>query len=229
MIFRDADDMAGVAGEYVLGVLPQNEMDDVEREMSRNHDLAVAVGFWRDKLLDVAPPTTAIEPASDTWERINRQISGASRGEVKGRWWDNLFFWRVSGIAGALATILLSLYLVFTVQRQEEEKYIAVLQPPGAGAAWLVEVDAKVVRLRPLSPVSVPSGKSVQFWTKPAGAAGPTSLGLVAADRPTTVTTDKLPGMAVDQLFEVTLEPERGSPVDRPTGPILAVGKAVPL
>ena len=63
----------------------------------------------------------------------------------------------------------------------------------------------------------------------PEGAAGPTSLGLVPSDRPSEVQLSRLPGVTLNQLFEVTLEPQAGSPLNRPTGPILAAGKAVRL
>lgn len=229
MNFLDEDEMMELAGEYVLGLLQQEEMRDVEREMARNQRLAGAVGYWRDKLLEIAPPADPVAPSAATWRRISRTIRPPARPAGAFGWWNNLYFWRAGGIAGLLATALLSLYLVVGGQGRDAEKYLAVLQPPASGAAWLVEVDERVVRLRPLAPIALPPGKSVQFWTKPEGAAGPTSLGLVAPDRTTVVPAEKLPGMEVEQLFEVTLEPEAGSPTGRPTGPILAVGKAIRL
>jgi len=57
----------------------------------------------------------------------------------------------------------------------------------------------------------------------------PVELGLVPPDRPTEILLSSLPGIGPNQLFEVTLEPQTGFPLNRPTGPILAVGKAVRL
>jgi anti-sigma-K factor RskA len=37
---------------------------------------------------------------------------------------------------------------------------------------------------------------------------------------------EALPDTVADQLFEITLEPEGGSPIGRPTGPILFKGNA---
>lgn len=132
-------------------------------------------------------------------------------------------------MAGLAASALLAFILLTTSPELGELQYLAVLQSPDSGTNWLVEIDSSKVRLRPLSPVSVGSGKAVQFWTKPEGAAGPTSLGLVAIDRRTEILLTSLPGLGPNQLFEVTLEPQTGSPINRPTGPILAVGKAVRL
>ena len=76
---------------------------------------------------------------------------------------------------------------------------------------------------------SVPAGRAWQFWTKPEGAAGPTSLGLVRAGQTLEVPVQRLPAVGARQLFEITLEPEAGSPTGRPTGPILYVGSTVAL
>ena len=39
----------------------------------------------------------------------------------------------------------------------------------------------------------------------------------------------RLPTLEAQQLFELTLEPEGGSPLDRPTGPVLFLGRTVQL
>jgi anti-sigma-K factor RskA len=39
----------------------------------------------------------------------------------------------------------------------------------------------------------------------------------------------QLPAVEAQQLFEITLEPATGSPLNRPTGPILFVGRTVAL
>jgi len=39
----------------------------------------------------------------------------------------------------------------------------------------------------------------------------------------------RLPAVQGRQLFEITLEPAGGSPYDRPSGPILYLGRTVPL
>jgi anti-sigma-K factor RskA len=106
-----------------------------------------------------------------------------------------------------------------------------VLQAPDDKATgWVVEVTGDKVRLVPVGAgAPVPAGKSLQFWTKPEGAAGPTSLGLVRAGVITELPIARLPAVQAQTLFELTLEPEAGSPLPRPTGPILYVGRSVRL
>ena len=69
--------------------------------------------------------------------------------------------------------------------------------------------------------------KALQFWTKAKDASAPTSLGLVPPDRVTEIDVASLPVLEREQLFELTLEPETGSPIGRPTGPILYLGRTV--
>ncbi|MEB0134176.1 anti-sigma factor [Actimicrobium sp. CCC2.4] len=229
MNFQDPEQVNLLAGEYVLGVLPLAQQAAFEQELLHNRALVVAVGYWRDRLLEMAPPPVPVEPAASLWQRIERSLPGRAGAPGRG-WWNSLSFWRFSGALGVLASAVLVMKLVAVVpQAASAPQFLAVLQAPATGTNWLVEVDDRVVRLRPLSPTAVVAGKSVQFWTKPVGAAGPTSLGLVRTDRPTEIARSLLPGMSPNQLFEVTLEPQDGSPLPRPTGPILAVGRAILL
>lgn len=111
-------------------------------------------------------------------------------------------------------------------------RYLAVLQSPDQrSTGWVVELQAgRTLRLVPVGDVgSVPAGRAWQFWTKPEGAAGPTSLGLVRAGQTLELPVQRLPAVGARQLFEITLEPEAGSPTGRPTGPILYVGRTVAL
>ena len=103
--------------------------------------------------------------------------------------------------------------------------------PQDNSTGWVVEVTrGDRVRLIPVGPMSpVPAGKALQFRTKAEGAAGPTSLGLVAAGRTTEPPAALLPAVGEKQLFELTLEPEGGSPVNRPTGPVLFLGRTLRL
>ena len=230
MNFNDRDERTALAGEYVLGVLLPAEKREFEYELQNNRELTDAVAFWQDHLLEITPAPEPVEPSHDLWSRIERNLPGRAVKPQKSRkLWNNLVFWRASGLIGLAASTLLALGWLFVLLQPLGPEYLAVLQAPDKGASWLVEIDSQAVGLRPLSLVNVDPGNSIQFWTKLEGAAGPTSLGLVSPDKKTKILLNKLPGLDQNQLFEVTLEPKSGSPIDRPTGPILAVGKSVRL
>jgi anti-sigma-K factor RskA len=95
---------------------------------------------------------------------------------------------------------------------------------------WIVQASASgAIRLAPLGSTPVAPGKSLQLWTKADGWKGPVSLGLVEPGKPLEIKQAALPAVQPNQLFEITLEPQDGSPIGRPTGPILYIGRAVQL
>ncbi|MFM9880222.1 MAG: anti-sigma factor domain-containing protein [Burkholderiaceae bacterium] len=152
-----------------------------------------------------------------------------------------LRLWQTTGSLALAACAVLASLLVFKgsaptppaaqISASGNVRYVTMLQGPDQPSGWLVEVIANDrLRLVPVGPaMAVPSGKALQFWTKLDGAAGPTSLGLVKPGQAIEIPLSKLPGVGEKQLFELTLEPEAGSPIDKPTGPILFVGRSVRL
>ena len=232
MNFSDENDLQASAGEYVLGGLSLDERKAFDIELQRNRTLAAAVGQWQDRLLQLAPAAESVAPPAALWQRIERNLPRDKEAPTSpGRsWWNNVGFWRAWGLAGAVAVLVLAFMLVVAVPADvAPAQYLAVLETPGAGARWIVQADATSVQLIPVANVVPGVKQSLQFWTKQQGAAGPTSLGLVAANQRIVIPTSRLPGLSANQLFEVTLEPEKGSPLPRPTGPVLALGRTVRL
>ena len=54
------------------------------------------------------------------------------------------------------------------------------------------------------------------------------SLGVLEGTRAARLAFGDLPDPGAEQLYEVTLEPQGGSPTGRPTGPIIGKGLAAP-
>lgn len=242
MNFQDQDELMAFAGEYVLGVLSEADRAAVEHELRHNRVLAVAVAYWQDRLLEMAPAPLPVAPAADAWQRIEGRLApvapvtrvaptaATTPRPKRPSLWDSMQFWRAWAMGGALATVLLALVVVTGAPRQAAgPQYVVVLEAPAVGARWVVQADATAVRLIPVANVVAGPHQSLQFWTKPQGAAGPTSLGLVAANQRIVIPASRLPALGPNQLFEVTLEPEAGSPLGRPTGPVLAVGRSALL
>ena len=242
---RDAEERRAAAGEYVLGTLAEDDRAAVESTLPNDAALAAEVYAWQDRLLGLSERATPAEPSAQLWQRISVALDGtvaiapaarASRPARPARtpWWQRLGLWQgISGLAVA-ASLAMAVFLAGSLRAPDAgaARYLAVLQSPADRATgWVVEIEAgRSVRLVPVAAgAAVPAGKSLQFWTKPQGAAGPTSLGLVEAGTALTLPVSRLPAVGVEQLFEITLEPEAGSPIGRPTGPILYVGRSVLL
>jgi anti-sigma-K factor RskA len=227
------------AGEYVLGTLDAAAHADIERRLGTDHALRAEVYAWQDRLLGLTQRVAPSHPRAGTWTGIAARLTpqGPSAAAppraaaANDALWQRLRRWQALGALAMAASLLLAGLLVLRAPEPASARYLAVLQAPDdKSTGWVVELTADKVRLVPVAPTAaVPAGRALQFWTKPEGAAGPTSLGLVRAGVVTELPLARLPAVAPQTLFELTLEPEGGSPLDRPTGPILYVGRSVRL
>ncbi|HTE13869.1 MAG TPA: anti-sigma factor [Burkholderiales bacterium] len=233
MIPTDPAERNATAAEYVIGTLSDAEHTEFEHAMARDFVLQQDVYYWQDKLLPMTRMLAPVEPSPAVWLRIERNLQTASRGTEapKRPWWAGLNFWRYGAVAASLIAAVLALKLIVPATTPEAIRYVAVLQSPDKkDAGWIVEASAGgKLRLTPLGTTTVGPQKVLQFWTKAQSASGPTSLGLVAPDRVTEIDVARLPVLEREQLFELTLEPEGGSTIGRPTGPILYVGRTVAM
>jgi anti-sigma-K factor RskA len=163
---------------------------------------------------------------------LDTRLPPRRAAERRAPWWQGLRFWQGLSAASVVASLLLAVRLL-APPAADGARYVALLESPDERrvAGWVVEVQAGgALRLVPVGDTPpVPPGRALQFWTKPQGAAGPTSLGLVRAGQTVQMPVTRLPAVGAQQLFEITLEPEAGSPIGRPTGPILFVGRTVAL
>lgn len=237
MNLENREELEALAGEYVLGVLSPAEAAEIERAMPTNRELRGAVYYWENRLLALTSAVAPIKPEPTLWAGIERELAAragpntaAARARIKSRagWWQSLAFWRFGSFVGFAATAAL-LWFVFVGQPIEAvSAYTAVLQAPDKSAGYLVQADhSGGVHLIPLVSTAPAADKALQFWTKQESAKGPTSLGVVPANQRVHIKADHLPGLEANQLFEITLEPAGGSPIGRPTGAILFVGRTV--
>jgi anti-sigma-K factor RskA len=128
-------------------------------------------------------------------------------------------------LIGALATSRqLRRELIALAQRKPI--YVAVLVNEATketGAIVNTFSDGRV-ELIPLRSIDVPAGRALQVWTLWDRSVGPKSIALTSQSRTLQLDLEDLPETVADQLFEITLEPEGGSPIGRPTGPVLFKG-----
>lgn len=231
MIPVDPPERAATAAEYVVGTLTPAERGEVEQALPRDAGLRQDVYFWQDKLLAMTRMLAPVEPSPAVWSRIEYSINQAktSRTAPSQPWWEGLAFWRFGAAFASVLAVVLAMQLLPADAPVPGTRYLAVLQSPDRqDAGWIVEAAAGgKLRLIPLGTTTVAPQKALQFWTKTKDASAPTSLGLVPPDRVTEIDVASLPALEREQLFELTLEPETGSPTGRPTGPILYVGRTV--
>jgi anti-sigma-K factor RskA len=141
--------------------------------------------------------------------------------------WRNLAFWRVAGLGSAAAALVLGVGLaVFAARDARTPVLVAVLikegtNEPGAVVHAFANGQAELI---PLESIDVPPDRALEIWTLWDRARGPVSIGLLDRARSVRLRLDQAPRTGPSQLFEITLEPKGGSPIGRPTGPILMKG-----
>ncbi|WP_295988044.1 anti-sigma factor [uncultured Variovorax sp.] len=231
------DDIDALAGEYVLGTLSANARAAVEARMLGEPALREAVQAWEARLLPLASLAPPADPSPALWSRIERTLGSATapmpkvvspaRASGFASWWNNLQLWRGLAAGGFAAAALMVAVLV-TRPLPTPQYMVVLVAPQDKSPGWVIQTtSSRQLSLVPLGTMEVPPQKTLQFWTKAEQWRGPVSLGLVKQGQTLRIPIDKLPPLEPNQLFELTLEPENGSPIDRPTGPIQFIGRAV--
>ncbi|RZA28568.1 MAG: RNA polymerase subunit sigma-70 [Lysobacteraceae bacterium] len=224
-------DPQDLAGQYVIGTLPAAARRELERALPHDAALRAAVAEWEARLLPLTELAEPVEPSAQLWPRIAGSLAARSvRMPVKSSWWNRVALWRGLAAAG-FATALAMAVVTLQPPRPDAPRYMVVLAAPQDMApGWVLQSSGDgALRLVPLRPTAVPPARALQLWTKADGWAGPVSLGLVEPGKAVEVPLGKLPPLQRNQLFEITLEPPAGSPIGRPTGPILFIGRAVEM
>lgn len=237
----DNDDHELRHAEYVLGVLDAAARVEVEGEIESDPQAATAVQWWQQHLTPLSEDIAATAPPEYIWARIQDALGHAAtipasdaRAPAKRGLWDSLVLWRWLGV-GASVVAAACLVLVFTVPRittvppavVSPAYMVASIAQNNGVAGWTatMDLDHKRMVVVPATPAAVAADKSTELWLIPPGQK-PISLGLIAENRPTTVTLSPtmVKQLSAKALLAVSVEPHGGSPTGQPTGPVVAKG-----
>ncbi len=239
------------AGHYVLGVMNRAEIEAFETELVSDSGLREEVRYWQNRLVPLANLIPPIAPPSDLWVRIEDRIEGLRRSRnseretvltdmrneidilERARRWSRGLAAALGGLA--VAAVAASILLVIERQELRDEivalsetppTYVVVLSDENNAPLLLLEALADGgLEATPLRDLPGAEQQTLELWTLIDPEEGPISLGPLRADQDTRIPAARLPVIQPDQLFEVSLEPPGGSPVGRPTGPVLMIGR----
>lgn len=229
MISTDPAERRALIGEYVLGLLEQDQAREIAELIARDPQAAAMALEWEQHFLELSDRLDPSTPSPGLWPRVQETLNLGRRVSRWQAWWSDLTTWRLTSAALAMALIIALLPMPWRSETPPAI-YTAVLQPPGEAAApgWVVHIDASgTLVLDPLREDQVVADRSVQFWTLVDPKDGPRSLGLVEPGERLTLSAEQIGAVRAGQLFELTLEPSGGSPLNRPTGAVLYIGRAV--
>ncbi len=231
-----ADDIDGLAAEYVLGTLDASERAAVSARRQREPQLDNAIKSWERRLAPLNEAIPEVAAATGTWQKIEARITGAPRSanggaeviDLKRR----LSLWRTSAIAASAiaASLILAVGVRELTPQPKPKNLVAVLQKDAASPAFLVTVNVED-RLMTVQPVAAKreAGKSYELWIVHDSLGAPKSLGVIddasAMQRPTLAAYKR--DVIEGATLAVSLEPEGGSPTGAPTGPVVFAGKMI--
>ena len=226
----DPDDRDALAGEYVLGTLDAATTARVGAMMRDDPALRAAVVAWEARLAPLAALTPPEAPPPELWDRIAAGLPGAAPAQSgRTRWWERTNIWRGWAVA---ATAVAAGLAVFAVQpRAPETRFMTVMVSDRSQSAWMAQVNRnggiELAAIRPVGaePAALPADRVMQLWALPPGATGPTSLGLLPREGGRVSIATPAVKPVAGMLIEISLEPPGGSPIGRPTGPILFIGR----
>ena len=187
--------------------------------------------------MPLADTIDEVTPAPYVWARIHDalQLDAPARTPVKpsrGGLWNNLALWHWLGIgASAVAVALLVVVNMpphAPIAVQANAAYMAAsIQQDNGSTGWTATLDPQRGRVVvvPGTPVAFATGRAPELWLIPAGGK-PISVGMIALDKPTTLTLDPtlLAKLGTSALLAVSVEPLGGSPTGQPTGAVIAKG-----
>lgn len=210
------------AEEFVLGLLDERTEEELFDALAHDHVWAEAVGRARDRLLPLDEATPALPGAGRLWEGIVPRlvpVRAARPRRIAPRW--------MPLAAATAAGLTLGVFAGGQWFPQDPIVMAVLVDDTGVPTAVIEDFGGTDARIRFVRDVDVPQGQQMQVWTLPSADQGPVSLGLLAAPMGTDLDAPRLPEPDTGQLYEITLEPDGGSPTGRPTGVILAKGLAV--
>jgi anti-sigma-K factor RskA len=239
------EDLEALAAEYVMGLAPREDVARIEALIGSDAAFAALVEAWHRRLGPLDETAADERVTEDLWSRIDQSIgqgaetvataepeaAAPARRDVNKSpsLWDSLAFWRMAGLSAMAASLVLAIGTgYFAIEASRQPVLVAVLMTDQNEAAAVVSAFADGrAELRTLKAIEIPAGRAIEIWTLWDRSVGPKSVGLIqSVSGKVSLRLDGLPKPAPGQLFEMTLEPATGSPIGRPTGPVLNKGNA---
>lgn len=237
------------AGEYVLGVIEENERAGVERRAAEDPAFHAAIRLWERRLGPLHELIMPVAPAYTVWPQIatrldaipqsvrenrgfGRAVAEMAEGggpDASGTLVRRLRRWRtVAILAGAVAVSLAALLLADALRSiPPAQHWAGVLQAQSATPAIGLSLDlqSRSLTVRPQAPP--PEGQIYELWLLTGEPPSATALGRVRGEA--VLQPDALRRLTRTQLrnatFAVSLAPTDGAPSNQPAGDFVLRGK----
>lgn len=220
------DDDIALAGEYVLGLLPEAERVAFEERLVREPALRQVVMDWDENFASLAEALPPVDPPAMIEARVQARLFGAAPRKGWFAPW-----------MGALAAAVLAAVVVAAV-------FWGGPDAPAGAPTHRAEISSDTGPLLLTASVSaetgdlsitrvageVPEGRVLELWLIAEAVPQPVSLGVVPESGPgVLIVADDHRALLSGAVLAVSDEPPGGSPTGQATGSVLAIGQVVPL
>jgi len=226
------DDRVLVA-EYALGLLEGGERALMAHRIATEPALAAEMRLWRERLAAMDNEFAEVPAPPQALGEIERRLWGEPAKPA--RWWDSLAMWRWA-TASALAVAVVAVGFNMMAPRPDANalatQLVAALQAQeGFGVEFVAFYDqvSGEVRITSLSGEALPDRDYELWYIK--GDAPAVSMGVLPINERRQIPLDEAArqGIEAGTTLAVTLEQKGGSPTGVAQGPIVAVGKVMPI
>jgi anti-sigma-K factor RskA len=173
MNYRRSERCDRLAAEYVLGTLHGRARARMQQLLRDDLLLQARVAFWERKLMPMAAPLWAAAPSAHLWRAI---VARVAPREARRPWWARWFDARTLGALAAGLMLGLTLTLVGPALQepaapdapdsQLPQSYVGVLAAADGRTGAVVSSlrHGKVMDVKQVQPVPVPSGQTLYLW-----------------------------------------------------------------
>jgi len=154
-----------MAGEYVLGTMPDAERVRFEQLMADDLGLQAEVSAWEERLLPMLDLVQPVQPPAGLWSQVEQKLQTGERPEHKSGFWGSLVFWRNLGMVAATMVLVLGL-TIFGFQNAPVMDQLLMVTGDKAQVQWVVGTTSQANRLRvkAVAPPELPPGMVCQLW-----------------------------------------------------------------
>ena len=215
----EEEDIA-LAGEYVLGLLPADEVRKVQNKISTDTRFAQLVTGWEAHFTEMADEIEAVAPRA----ALKKALISKVFPEPQPSLWERLGFWRwlapIAIVIGAVAFVMQPDRVLQTPNYMAE--LIASDGSVTVTASYFKETQDVLVEI---TDGAAPNGRVLQVWGILERQA-PVPIGVIPANGSGRFAVpEELKGKFAGLICAISEEPPGGSPTGLPTGEVLATAE----
>ncbi len=191
------------AAEYVLGVLPEAQLDRFEARLARDPDLQQDVLAWTEYFSTFTDTLPEIEPPAGLWRQIEAEALGPPPPPI----WRQVLPYLVGAVVGV--TLSWAVFLSGVLAPGGAELSGALVS--GNGAEVFSARFDPVTRVLAVTPNGPFGAEALELWMRPAAGAEPVSLGPLGPDGVMLGLPPFLAERMGEAVLDVSLAPQPGA------------------